>query len=272
MDVQQEIEEITEMVAERYPAHAGEYDVHFVRSHRLRKEINSRVNQYVAAQQEEKLFLPSSGGKRGDTMETQDMWIWPGMELVAYSQEYNEKYPVNGAVYVVEGWTDGTVTVRLHKDYRTKVHVEVALDPDEAPDARPARTYDGDSDSDEEIPQPPAKKARKNDGRTEEERANIEAMKQAAKEMNEGLYVLTHEQASEYLRMQHALVYASIQGRTMRDKHVAILDWHRQGWSIRTLIVAMSRATHGKFVHILHADEERDLLDLYRKRVQDLHV
>jgi hypothetical protein len=75
-------------------------------------------------------------------------------------------------------------------------------------------------------------------------------MKQAAKEMNEGLYVLTHEQASEYLRMQHALVYASIQGRTMRDKHVAILDWHRQGWSIRTLIVAMSRATHGKFVHI----------------------
>ena len=71
---------------------------------------------------------------------------------------------------------------------------------------------------------------------------------------------------------QHALVYANVQGRTMRDEHLAILDWHGQGWNIRTLIVAMSRATHSKYVHILHADEERGLLDLYRKRVQDLHV
>ena len=104
MEVQQEIEEITEMVAQRFPAHDGPYEKRFVRSHRERVEINALVNPCLAAEKEQKLFLPSAGSKRGDTMEAQDMWIWPGMELVAYSQEYSENYPVNGAVYVVEGW------------------------------------------------------------------------------------------------------------------------------------------------------------------------
>ena len=160
--------------------------------------------------------------------------------------------------------------VRLHEAYRTSIHVECILDPDEVPEERPARTYMEDSDSEDDVPPPPQKRARKTKELTEEQVA-ARAM-QRASDAKDGVHQLTYQDASKYLRMQHALVYANIQGRTMRDEHLAILDWHGQGWNIRTLIVAMSRATHSKYVHILHADEERDLLDLYRKRVQDLHV
>ena len=197
------------------------------------------------------------------------MWIWPGMELVAYSQEYSENYPVNGAVYVVEGWDAQFVWVRLHEAYRTSIHVECSLDPDEVPEEQPARTY-RDSDSEDEVPPPPPKRARKTKELTEEQAAT--RTMQRASNAKDGVHKLTYQDASKYLRMQHALVYANIQGRTMRDEHLAILDWHGQGWNIRTLIVAMSRATHSKYVHILHADEERALLDLYRTCVQDLHV
>ena len=201
-------------------------------------------------------------------MVARDMWIWPGMELVAYAQEYNENYSVNGAVYVVEGWDEQFVWVRLHEAYRTSIHVECSLDPDEISEEHPPQTSREASDSEDEVPSPPPKRARKTKGSTEEQAA-ARATKKAA-DAADGLFKLTYQNASKYLRMQHALVYANIQGRTMRNEHLAILDWHGQGWNIRTLIVAMSRATHSKFVHILHADEERDLLNLYRKRVQDL--
>ena len=63
-------------------------------------------------------------------------------------------------------------------------------------------------------------------------------------------YTLTHAQAVRILRLQHALVYANIQGRTMREKHLALLDTANMNFSVRHLIVATSRATHGKYVHV----------------------
>ena len=35
---------------------------------------------------------------------------------------------------------------------------------------------------------------------------------------------LTHDEASKYLRLTYALTYASIQGRTIRNKHICLLD------------------------------------------------
>jgi hypothetical protein len=65
-------------------------------------EINSLVNPILAAEQGKKLFVEAWDTNTGDTMEPQDMWIWPGMELLGHCQKYKKKYPVNGGVYVVK--------------------------------------------------------------------------------------------------------------------------------------------------------------------------
>ena len=75
---------------------------------------------------------------------------------------------------------------------------------------------------------------------------------------NEHVISLTHKTAARLLRVQHALVYASIQGRTMRDKHLGLLDVHSRFFTIRHLIVALSRATHGKFLNVFNRTQEAD--------------
>ena len=63
---------------------------------------------------------------------------------------------------------------------------------------------------------------------------------------------LTHEEASAMLRMTYAFCYYSVQGATLRDRHVVLFDtYHKKYFTLRHLIVGMSRATHGKYVHVL---------------------
>ena len=52
------------------------------------------------------------------------------------------------------------------------------------------------------------------------------------------------------LRLTHAMCYFTIQGRTIRDKHILLSDTDHPYFSVRNLIVGMSRATHGKHVHV----------------------
>ena len=145
-----------------------------------------------------------------------------------------------------------SVTVQLHEEYRKDFKVDCTLDEDEDVEHGPDGVQDDEEDSDPEdmgegeeededaedaVEEPPAKKAKK----------------------EKGVYELSHKEVSKYLRPQHALVYASIQGRTLRDQHMALLDWRKPTLTVRHLIVAMSRATHGKFVHVLNEDEEGTL-------------
>ena len=58
------------------------------------------------------------------------------------------------------------------------------------------------------------------------------------------------------LRLCHAMCYYTCQGRTVRDRHIVLLDTDHPRFSTRALIVGMSRATHGRFVHI--GDEDSD--------------
>ena len=58
------------------------------------------------------------------------------------------------------------------------------------------------------------------------------------------------------MRLQHALVYANIQGRTLREKHIALMDTANANFTVRHLIVALSRATHGKYVHVPDGRQE----------------
>ena len=86
-----------------------------------------------------------------------------------------------------------------------------------------------------------------------------------AVEGKEGVHRLTHVKAAKILRLQHALVYASIQGRTMRQKHVCLLNTAHRHFTVRHLIVATSRATHGAFVHVSAAEKEEGFLSAARE-------
>ena len=67
-------------------------------------------------------------------------------------------------------------------------------------------------------------------------------------------YTVSHAKAGEIFRLQFALVYASIQGRTCQDMHIALIDLHNPHITVRDIITAMSRPTHGKYLHFVHDD------------------
>ena len=62
-------------------------------------------------------------------------------------------------------------------------------------------------------------------------------------------FTLSHKRAAEMMRLQHALCYASIQGRTFRDTHIVLLDLDNPNVTMRDLITAMSRPTNGRYLH-----------------------
>jgi hypothetical protein len=64
------------------------------------------------------------------------------------------------------------------------------------------------------------------------------------------------EEACAQLRPAHAMCYYSVQGRTIRDRHVVLLDTDNKHMSVRALIVGLSRVTHGTFVHIGDSQSE----------------
>ena len=51
-----------------------------------------------------------------------------------------------------------------------------------------------------------------------------------------------------------------MQGKTCRDKHILLLDTSHKHLDMRKLIVGMSRATHGKYVHVATPFDEERLL------------
>ena len=247
---------LAEKMGTRYPWDYAKVDledlVGFVASHVQRIRINELVNAIVAKRKDEKLFLDFAGKLPGVAMQPQPMHIWKGMELLCYSRKYVQNKPVNGCVYVVEGWDDRSVTVSLHQDYRRR---------EEKTDAQPPKPDDPEASEEEEDPQSDPEDLGEED---EGDAAEPPPAKKAKKDLvKNGVYKLTHKQAVELMRPQHALVYASIQGRTLRAKHLALMDvWKERYFSVRHLIVAVSRATHGQFVHVLSAEDQAELMTL----------
>ena len=58
------------------------------------------------------------------------------------------------------------------------------------------------------------------------------------------------DEACAQLRMCHAMCYYTCQGRTVRDRHLVLLDTTHKHFSVRALIVGLSRATHGRWLHV----------------------
>jgi hypothetical protein len=71
---------------------------------------------------------------------------------------------------------------------------------------------------------------------------------------------LTYKRASELLRLQHATVYAQMQGRTFRSS-VALLDLDNEFVTMRDIITAMGRPTTGQHLHFVSRDQEFKLCD-----------
>ena len=58
------------------------------------------------------------------------------------------------------------------------------------------------------------------------------------------------------LRLAHAMCYYTVQGRTVRDRHIMLLDIEHTHFSVGALIVGLSRATHGNWLHVGDSDSE----------------
>jgi hypothetical protein len=62
---------------------------------------------------------------------------------------------------------------------------------------------------------------------------------------------LDKEELLENLRLTHATTYYSAQSQTLEDQHVCLHNLDRPATTTRDLIVGMSRATEGRFVHLM---------------------
>ena len=71
---------------------------------------------------------------------------------------------------------------------------------------------------------------------------------------------LNFEDASRYLRLRYAMCYFTVQGRTFRD-HILLLDKHSPNFTVRHLIVGLSRVTAGRLAHIPTGKQERAFLE-----------
>lgn len=89
----------------------------------------------------------------------------------------------------------------------------------------------------------------------------VQLMAEGEAEENQPKIKLTHHDAVQYLRLSCARVYASVQGLTLRDQHLLLLNLHSPYMTARALYVGLSRATAGANVHIPSENQWRDLCE-----------
>ena len=80
----------------------------------------------------------------------------------------------------------------------------------------------------------------------------------------EGEVPLSHKDASVSLRLTHALCYASVQGLTIRDRTILMLDAEHPFFSVRAMIVGISRVTDSKQLHVATRAQEEALISRTR--------
>ena len=83
-----------------------------------------------------------------------------------------------------------------------------------------------------------------------EEDADSEKDEESEAEAVDTVIELTDQETIQWLRLPYALTYYTIQGRTLRGKHILLEDTNNVHFTMRNLIVGMSRATDESLVHI----------------------
>lgn len=173
----------------RYPAVCDPDDDPLVLciSHSRRMIINARQNARVKPA--DAVFLECSEDEApGCTMKPQDMWIWPGIQLIGCPRGSGTNLVVQGVIYKVLDITEEIVKLQMCEEY-----------------------CHGADDETVEIPR---------------------------------------DSVVSQLRLTHAMCYYTCQGRTVKDRHIVLLDTDHPHFSTRSLIVGLSRATHGRYLHI----------------------
>jgi hypothetical protein len=150
------------------------------------------------------------------------MWLRAGMQLLCCGKAHPTL--VNGVFYNVERVDSETVVVRMDSEYHC--------------DREELAPKEGDSERTQAAKKRALEKADRLEGEIE----------------------LSHDEASCSLRLSHALCYASVQGLTIRNKHILLLDMEHPHFSVRSLIVGLSRATAGSQVHAAKRDQEDRLM------------
>ena len=64
------------------------------------------------------------------------------------------------------------------------------------------------------------------------------------------------EEIPYLLRLTHAVCYYTVQGRTIKDRRIMLIDTDHPHFSRRALIVGLSRATHSNAVHVADSEVE----------------
>ena len=67
---------------------------------------------------------------------------------------------------------------------------------------------------------------------------------------------LTHPQAAQHLRLACARTAASVQGITLRDQRLLLLDARSPYTEHRRLYVCMSRVTRGDYLHVASMEQQ----------------
>ncbi|MBM3300888.1 MAG: hypothetical protein FJY85_13150 [Deltaproteobacteria bacterium] len=89
------------------------------------------------------------------------------------------------------------------------------------------------------------------------------------------VYDLSHKRCSELMRPQFSLVYASIQGRTLREK-ICLMDLESNKMTVRDIITAMSRPTKQSDLKAMSYTAQCNFLNSINERINhkqmDLHA
>ena len=291
------VPECVEAACRRYPyQQGGDIDHAIFLSNWKRSAWNSFVNAQRAVGRTDAIRVKCEKDRdgtpmdiRGSSANQSDMILWPGVELIGCTRGSSSQIQVvNGVIYSVESVTATHVTLCMHEDYSriTKLNTKGNRDA--------MHPFLGEVTR--HLAQPRTPLALSQMASTEllnmmkvrlphtnvtvrwhvfarlfpselEVWGNTLRLREDDSEDDDHLerVTLTHLDACRNLRMTYALCYYSAQGTTLRDRHVVLFDTRHQikdvsHFAMRHLIVGLSRATHGSYVHIPTTNQEATLL------------
>ncbi len=202
-------------------------DLYLCMSHKKRVALNREANARARLWHPDAVLLkvPTSmetmdgEDSVASKFEAQDMWIWPGIELLGCVRQTKRGGVTNGVIYNVVAFDAEAKTVVLRMLERfARVDFDAPLE--ETEDAEAASDASAEEDEEEDDD-----------------------------EGKEGEMALSFERVSRELRLTHALCYASVQGDT-KEGSVMLCDVFHRHFTVRHLILGMSRARHGRNVMI----------------------
>ena len=80
---------------------------------------------------------------------------------------------------------------------------------------------------------------------------DTDAEEDEAEEALDAMIELTYQQTAQWLRLPYAATYYTVQGRTLKGRHIVLEDTNNVHFTMRNLIVGMSRGTDETLVHIV---------------------